>query len=381
MIMVIKIRKDILTNAIDNSEFDQNEYANFLHSMADCALKGKHVVYVPSLKDDKVLAEELKGCLSNRDILLLSYAAKRSQEIKHILSLVTVYAVVSGKIPDVDEKHNILHIDIHTDSKLECATETFLLTENLIDSDFFEFVRYHYQRKNFIKNCLCTYYPLMGGGATTGTVFEREVKRMQHFCLALTDGDKKYKGDDFHETAQSVKNVHRKNKSKKAYFADCYSMSLVSEIENLVPKKVVLKCSSQIGYPEIFDKDPSYYDMKLGLLPAILYNDKSLKYWECVIDEQNLFDEVKSLRNQSPNKNSYDVSVQNIPALKPGFGVDLLKRCIEKNKNCKTGVVLNDKFDLCRVVDGDLTNSQKKEWENIGRLIFSWTCAMKAKIN
>lgn len=35
--------------------------------------------------------------------------------------------------------------------------------------------------------------------------------------------------------------------------------------------------------------------------------------------------------------------------------------------------------DLFHIVPNDLTTEQQEKWKNIGKLMFSWTCCLKAK--
>ena len=91
----------------------------------------------------------------------------------------------------------------------------------------------------------------MGGGVTIEKVLHGEIKREQHFCLALADSDKKWDGDtNVGDTAQKMLDLM---KNENPFNCKLYVMSKVREIENLIPRKFVEKFGDKTGFIDIFN--------------------------------------------------------------------------------------------------------------------------------
>ena len=189
----------------------------------------------------------------------------------------------------------------------------------------------------------------MGGGSTIGQVIKQEVELKQHFAFAITDSDKKYptcnkKGD----TCRSVEKELR----KKPFNCGHYIMQNVMEVENLLPLSVILE-NKKLNVKNIkrcILKDWSFFDMKEGLCTS---NDPEFyKYWN-----ENI--------NYSCILNIFETACKNgsKECIIEGFGEKVLINFLK---------LMEKKTTIFK--DEDLSDNQKKEWENIGKHLISWCC-------
>lgn len=67
--------------------------------------------------------------------------------------------------------------------------------------------------------------------------------------------------------------------------------------------------------------------------------------------------------------------------MKKGLGSNLLSLFVGDIDYEKDLKKYNPKMqdDLFHIVPNDLTTEQQEKWKNIGKLMFSWTCCLKAK--
>ena len=153
-----------------------------------------------------------------------------------------------------------------------------------------------------------------------------------------------------------------------------YVMENVREIENLIPKKIVAKlCPGK--ELTIFDKDPSFFDMKLGLKYENLYDNMVCRYWENLLAQPQIFKEIDDIKTKCKDEYEYKSKVGNKSPILPSYGSDLLKLALNKSEKQKRR--LNSKDNLYSISKTDLNTSQQREWEAIGKEMFSWTCCLK----
>ena len=102
-----------------------------------------------------------------------------------------------------------------------------------------------------------------GGGSDFGNALKNDSILSDNFIFAIADSDKCYPNDKIGKTAKSIKFL-----GHNRYNADYYILLNVSEIENLIPIKLVKKYNSDIAC--LRDSDLSYFDFKEGLKYQIL---------------------------------------------------------------------------------------------------------------
>lgn len=370
--MLIEIKEDIVDNAIEKKNADINGALDFLLMMALCVKQKKHIIFVPSLRSQGKKYDELSSLLGKDNAAALNLFNMKMINPKQLMKFLTVKAVVSYEnqknTPELPYREIWINpLDV---SSFEPWVETFVLTENLLDSEFFSYIiRYYLKQNKFLKLFHTRFYALMGGGETIDKVLEKEIMLKQHFCLVLTDSDKKYPGGSIGSTANGV----CKQMETNPFNCGLYVMEHVREIENLIPKKIVQKYG-QVNEFDIFFKDPSFFDMKFGLRLSELYDDIVCNYWKELIINDGLFERRNQIKDAYPEKEEYDKAIKKELPLISGYGSNLLFLSLNKSNQFKRR--LDSKNDLYSIVSNDLNTFQRKEWNAIGRELFSWTCCL-----
>ena len=383
--MFIEINEDIIRDAIEKKDLPANTAKDLLIQMALCAKQGKHIVSVPCFLNNKAYCKSISELIGKSYFSALDYFNHKRSGYGAVLSYLSVRGYITYEETSV-LPNNSIRIIPHQQYCFEPWVETHVLTENLVDSSFYIHLAYYYFNNVILGGRKCNFdlcykfYPLMGGGVTIEKVFQGEIRRAQHFCLAIADSDKKWDGDsNVGDTAQKMLDLIKK---ENPFNCRLYVMSKVREIENLIPKKFVVKFGDNTGFINIFNFNPSYYDMKIGLSLSELYHNKVYKYWKDMFNTPALFIERNNIRQRSQNKKDYDKAVKGKAPLKKGFGSSLLSLVVGdidyKSDLKKYNPKMQD--SLFHVIPNELTAEQQEEWKNIGREMFSWTCCLKAKI-
>ncbi len=273
-----------------------------------------------------------------------------------------------------------IFVNPHQEPSFEPYTELYLLVENLIDAEFYQIVLNLYREEKGLTPYECAMYPLMGGGVTTAKVMASEVYLRQHYCLAVSDSDKTRPQCGLGQTPHDIKRAL----SGTHFNCDVYYLEYVREIENLIPRKVVRYLYPlQAGQINIFTKDPSFFDMKLGLCLMNLLEDKDCNYWRGLLPEKQAdFNQRDTIKGANPSKQSFENSLKAVNhVLVEGFGTNLLKRVLDADDDAIPVVRqenINAKSMLHQTQVSDLNTFQEKEWEQIGETLFCWSCGMKA---
>jgi hypothetical protein len=378
--MYIEICKDVIEDAIAKSGQMANDSLDLLQLFAIFSLQGKHIVVVPSLKNDKGLKERLSKVMMPSNVEKLRRNERISYMLPAIKSAVTVYCLVTyAKANPGDDRAIVLNPSRLM--KFEPYLESRLITENLMDAKFFNYIAQFFMRKKLLSGIRMRYDAKPGGGSTTCDVVRDEIITPRRFCLVVVDSDKKYpKQPDYGGTAQKVVDV------MAAYPCDtckCYIMEKVMEVENLIPKRIVQQYASNKDSCDMLGKDFSYFDMKVGITLKGLYKDEVFSYWEPYMQKEGLdFSGRTEAKNNSTNRTSYEryIDDHGLPnTVKSGFGSDMLK-----NVTCTPDHDGKVRFpgvetEMCKnIKQEDLTTEQLAEWDNIGKQVFSWACGLPA---
>lgn len=191
--------------------------------------------------------------------------------------------------------------------------------------------------------------------------------------MTLADSDKLYPNDVIGSTAEKVKELML----QKPFNCGFYVMRNVREVENLIPRKIIEKLCIGKDF-SIFDNDPSFFDMKLGLCLVDLYRDEVCNYWRDLLKNPNLFQERDDIKARCNEKKQYDAEIKGKNPLLCGFGSNILTLALNKSDTQKKR--LDQKNDLYGIIKNDLNTFQQREWEAIGKEMFSWTCCLKGQM-
>ena len=378
--MYIEICQDVVDDAIAKSGQKVNDSLDLLQLFALFSFKGKHIIVVPSLRNNKELITKLSQVMTSVNVEKLRRNEKISYLLPSIKAAVSVYCLVTYIDNNQGDPRAIV-INPSRYIKFEPYLETILVTENILDSKFFKYIARFYARQQLLKGIQMRYEVKPGGGSTTSDVVREEVEKARRFCLVIVDSDKKYPEESkVGDTAQKIIEVME---NYPCQTCKLYVFEKVMEVENLIPKRIVKEYASEKSSCNILEKDFSFYDMKVGICLKGLYSDDVFHYWQPLLQEEGLDcsgrDEAK---NHSTNRTSYEryVDDHNLNnEVKKGFGSDLLRvvTCSPDKKGMVKYPELEEEM-LNKITPNDLTASQIVEWTSIGKHLFSWACGLTA---
>ena len=377
--MYIEICKDIIDDAIAKSGSEVNISLDLLRLMAFFSSKGNHIVSVPCLLNNNALNKELGAVMGSSSVRKLRRSGEYFYKLQTLKPTLSTYCIVSFSNDNLQDDRAIIYNPTRM-LQFEPFLQTKLITENLLDAVFFNYIAHFYCKKMLFNGIEIRFEATPGGGSTTCDVVRHEILEEKRFCLVIVDGDKKCpKQKECGDTAKKIINVINQYPSKVCKH---YVMEKVMEVENLIPKRIVRMYASEKNGCDVLDRDVSFYDMKIGLTLKGLYRDDVFRYQSKVFPELNYIQRNEAKKNTrcQDKYNQYidDHHLTNV--LKKGFGSDLLKivtcTCDDKGRikypELKN-VMMNE------INTADLTVEQKEEWDRIGHLLFSWACGLPSK--
>lgn len=379
--MYIEIYQDVIEDAIKKRSQTVNVSLDLLLLFGIFSQKGTHIIYVPCLAKNGDLLKSLHEIMSRPNVQRLRAAENKAYLLPTIKDAISSYCVVTYSNNSVSDSKAII-INPAQMGNFEPYLETRMITENLLDSLFFRFVAKYYCRSIHLDGIRFNFDPIPGGGSTTYEAVRSELNNKRRFILVIVDSDKKYPTQIIEKGSTADKILEVKN-SFPSCLCEIYIMQNVMEVENLIPKKIVSENAANKSDINMLDKDFSYYDMKCGLTLKGLYKDEVFHYWsEILKDEQDVFCERKIAKDNSSTRDEYEAYIDNHKlknTIKSGFGSDLLTivTCTFDNR----GHIKNPKLmdEMYNIMPTDLTNDQRIEWNNIGKLVFSWTCGLSER--
>lgn len=352
--MLIEIDDSIVSEA----ENGNTEAVDILRDLIISYSHGIHFVYANSHLLNRIIALKKLGDVEKMMYIKLKGKLKIIVGIRNI---VVVKCILTYNETSRAEE-GCIYIN-PADFKEFCLFEkTVLIGENLNDCKVFRHISDKYLCCHKLWGANCIFFEMNGGGATTVDVYENQINNCTNFCLCIIDSDKKFPSDEIGGTAVEVKNKHTEIQPPHC---DYYIMEDVSEVENLLPHEMVKKVTainSNLLY--LLRLDIAFLDMKKGIVKGVLQNTLAKDYYcDLLSGHQQELDEINACYD--------DVSQRNLnkqekkECIVPGFGTNLLKDVLGLSW---------DEIDWKKL---KLTDSQVYEWEEIGKRVFSWTCAPK----
>lgn len=361
--MLIEIGEDIVAKA----ETGDAVALEVLQQLAIAYKYGKHLIFIPI----SLLVRICSISYLNKNVISIYKRLRNKASELGVLKQAISYSAIVTTIDPNNQNQLWVHPARHV--AIELYEETHLLVENLLDSDFYKYVSTYYQNNHKLNKCHICFFPLQGGGTTIKNVYEKEIDLGQHLCLAIMDSDKNYPNDQYGSTSGELKQMHEE---KEPFNCNYYRMKKVCEIENLIPLSIV-QTYQKNDKKNIFQLSPklalSFFDMKKGLRFCSIKNEAMYNYWESIFsDHEELKDKLKKCHQECLVEHKYEVSkdIKNTcpksSNILDGFGSDLLKDLLHDVASIGK---------LKKVKPYELTEDQREEWENIGKLVFEWCCA------
>lgn len=369
---------DISEELVDAAEKNDPKAISMLEKLALAIKYKKHLIFAEISLLDRILNLGYLDPMSKSQYLKIK---KRYSEIGHVRSFLTFKAVVLISGNNYRHDKGIV-INAANSERFEVYEECHLLTENLIDGEFFEYLKDRYIKSKGTSWPIC-YMPQMGGGSTMAKVYEMEIDRGQHFCISIIDSDKKWPSAKKGDTWRLVRDVDKdcyygdENGSDGCYAFNCtyYAMEELRELENLIPLEV-LQSMPDVKSNQLLSMglDLSYHDMKNGLLIRTIIEGDYQNYLHSVYgkypDIVADIDFYAAYRKafHANDKDGYEKACGKVK-LSNGLGSKIMEHTLKEASNEL------DKFDFSK-----LTAEQQHEWNNIGRKIFEWCCSFDGGI-
>ena len=366
--MYIEISRELVTSAERG-----NHYAIEMLVRLSLAIKyGKHIVFAGVRLLDRI-------------INLPSLDAHEKVQYKKIRNNYSVIGAICRKLDfkavvlmrgDNCRTHHRILINASKAEKLEVYEECHLLTENLIDGEFFEYLVTEYVKRLGTTTHIC-YMPQMGGGNTIARVYKMEIDRGQHFCLSVLDSDKKFPSASYGDTCKALRSEDKDkylgdagSDGKHAFNCSYYVMDELRELENLIPIDV-LKTVNNVKNSKLLQMnfDMSYHDMKEGLLAAKIntgayqtYLDSVFAFDAALVSDIDFYAQYRQQCCRC--KEEYEKDCGRIK-LVDGLGSKIMDQVLTFAKPA-----------LAANTFAKMSQSQQYEWLKIGKKVFEWSCCL-----
>lgn len=340
---------EVAPNVLDKLLTGDSDIKKLLMNLSYSVLNGFHIVFLRGSVD--FYRSKISKILGKDTISLLYHSNSKLNDFGCIKKIVSNYVLLSlDSTEQVDNK--CIVINPLKFKSISFFQKTDILTENQLDCDFFEIMAKSYAKSNKISSISFEYKSIPGGGSTAGEVLQKEIDQ-NLFCVAIADSDKHNPYGNYGATYQSIHNVITINNDVN-WVID-YVMDNVCEIENLIPRSLLedkdIRTTSAKEVKKITKNDYSFYDIKLGVHIKKCdignlnceYTIEDYNYWANMFPDNIVNEEIK---------------------LDCNWGRSVLDKVIKNKKDKLFDIKVNS-----------LLGSQRKEWIEIGKIFYSWTCS------
>ncbi|WP_027450988.1 hypothetical protein [Xylanibacter brevis] len=365
--MYIEISRELVTSA----ERGNRQAIEMLIRLSLAIKYGKHVVFAGVKLLDRIIR---LNALDAHEVLQYRKVRTHYVVIGALCRRVEFKAVVLMRGENCRTRNRIL-INATKADKLEVYEECHLLTENLQDGEFFEYLVREYVKTLGVQSPI-TYVPQMGGGNTIAKVYKMEIDRGQHFCVAILDSDKKFPTASNGETCKALQKEDKDKylgqpgeDGQHAFNCSYYVMKDLRELENLIPLDV-LRSMPQVKIQPLMKMnfDMSYHDMKDGLLACKIkvgayqtYLDKIYSFDPAIV---SMIDYCADYCQLCANKDEYEKDCGRTKIV-GGLGSKIMEQVLMTAQS----VLASNPF-------AGMSQSQQSEWLGIGKKVFEWCCCM-----
>lgn len=357
--MFIKVEKDIVETILQSRRSKERERAiDVIVQLMTSSRMNFHKVYMKAPLTNEE-SEILKAAIDENSWREFLKLQKERFDVEGLISFLEVYAVIT-KTKHSSRVGKELIVNPFETSDIVLGVRTYLATENQRDGELYQYIAEGYKRRNRLSNMNSSFKKWKGGGSDFGNALKSDDILKSNFVFAIADSDKHSPTDKVGKTAKGIKFLGHNQIN-----ADYYILNEVMEAENLIPYKIILDAKQNLS--ELIPYDLSYFDFKDGLKYTILYDRNTRNYWKRNFAGIQIdWNRVEALIKDN-TLSDYCKVVHGKPSLVSGFGSKLLESVLD-NAKWKT------------ISEDDLTDSQCKEWNELGKKIFSWTCCSHKKV-
>ena len=269
-----------------------------------------------------------------------------------------------------------IHIPTAINASWKLYRECCLLTENLEDGKFYQFIAKYYCWKRNILEFPFRFHPETGGGSSISEELEKCLCQDKTLVLCLVDSDQKYgktkrypqpaAGETLTRVKQTLKTLPTKRELPPYALQPLY----VHEIENLIPTQMLEELAQEQcpnmrpGLDRISDLQQVnggepilYYDYKNGF--PYMKGEPMRTYWKDVILE--LGGDELSMPPESKPTSPYDPEDLFFPPLQSNILRHIVKR-IKAAEETGAGNLKEIQVD----------KYLETIWENLGELLLTW---------
>lgn len=378
--MFIEVSTDVVNKSLDSSDVDRDVAIETLRELSLAVRRNHHLVFIPYLSVD--IINKMSAFLNKNELVSLKFCYKKRRDLYELRNSIQLKCVVSF-LEKTRCADNVIYLNPKQVDCFEFNEESHLLTENILDSEFYAIMAKVYQKNNRIDSGIFKthFFPVQGGGATIKDVYLLECRLGEHFCLCIIDSDKKWPNcKRVGQTAQEFETATKKWNEERGMpvFSDYYIMRNTSEIENLIPHSVLKHFSSlqQQSFITNHHEDLLWLDIKKGLEYKILYNVEAYDEWKTAIPNEVPWNDIDQIKMASADEKDYKQKVveANLPVIINPWGGRILEKVLHPDSR-HVG-----KYNLFETDLTTLTTGQRAEWLTIGSLIFNWCCCFTNKI-
>jgi hypothetical protein len=361
-----------------NSSGESDSIFAALDNIATGRREGKHLIYA----DPEVLkALTLCGHLQSVTRATYSRVAERTPQMKGFVNSLPCYVEVIGGEGILAERRtgsqSIIQVPIVQFSDTSLIQETVLLGEFLTDADLYAEMARTFMAMRKLNGLRVAYEPRPGGGGTTGIVYERLQNEGRRFCLCVIDSDKKCPTGSLGATARAVQRANDNTRPLSNFL-----VLTVRELENALPTSLYNEAVTE-------SKDMRHLGSVVAQLEVIEHSMASACRPFLDFKEGLTLRVVLAYGDNSPER-EYWLTFSNELAAKATIspGCVALGECpVDKRQSCRCAVFDGFGQRILEVVLSAITkipprkrleylcSYSRDEWERVGGVVFSWTCA------
>lgn len=268
--MFIKVERDVVDVILHQQRGKKRERAiDVMVQLMSASRLNHHKIYLKCQLSNEE-QKELKDALDENSWTEFCRLQGERIDVVGLIAILDVYALVTT-LKHSSRIGKVLQVNPLEDSSFILNVPTYLCTENQRDGKFYQIVCNYYLSQERILNMDSRHKTWKGGGSDFGNALKNDSILSENFIFAIADSDKCYPNGKVGKTAKSIMFL-----GHNRYNADFYILLNVSEIENMIPLKLVKKYNSHIA--NLGDSDLSYFDFKEGLKYQILYEKESRDY-------------------------------------------------------------------------------------------------------